>query len=79
MTTLRQRANIDMSNYAPAPARAQETNPQPPEDPTSSRNPMMLAAMPLAASTGDAFQRQFYGGTNIPTTRILPARNGGGA
>jgi hypothetical protein len=38
----------------------------------------MLASMPLMATTADAFQRQFYGGANVPTYRILPAKKGSG-
>jgi hypothetical protein len=36
----------------------------------------MVASMPLMASTGDAFQRQFYSTQNIPAQRILPAGKG---
>jgi len=49
-----------------------------PPDPTA-RSPFMLTSMPLMASTGDAFQRQFYGAGNLPQQRILPAKKGDGA
>jgi hypothetical protein len=37
----------------------------------------MLAPMPLMASTGDAFVRQFYSPSNLPQQRILPASSKG--
>lgn len=47
-------------------------------DPTA-RSPFMRASMPLMASTGDAFQRQFYTQNGLPQQRILPAKSKGGA
>jgi hypothetical protein len=38
----------------------------------------MLASMPLMATTADAFQRQFYGGSKVPTYRTLPVKKGSG-
>jgi hypothetical protein len=78
MATLRSAAQADMSGWEPAPSKAQAAVPQPPPDPTSSRNPNMLASMPLLASTNDALGRQFYGGASIPQYRILPVGNGVG-
>jgi len=43
------------------------------------RSSMMLASMPLMASTGDALERQFYGAGNLPMQRILPAKKGSGS
>jgi hypothetical protein len=40
-----------------------------------SRSPFMHASMPLVASTLDSFTRQFYNGSTVPQTRILPAGN----
>ena len=59
---------------APTTAAAPRT---PPTDPRTRRSANMLAPMPLIASTNDALTRQFYGGANVPTFRILPAKNGG--
>jgi hypothetical protein len=76
MASLKQAANVNMSGYKPAPAQPYSTPSRPPEPTTSVRNPNMLASMPLMATTADAFQRQFYGGANVPTYRILPAKRG---
>jgi hypothetical protein len=38
----------------------------------------MTASMPLMASTGDAFARQFYAENGLPSQRILPAKKGSG-
>jgi hypothetical protein len=77
MPTLKQAANYDMSGYKRVPEQAANKPPMTSHPATSSRNPTMLASMPLMASTADAFQRQFYGGENVPTYRTLPAGNGG--
>lgn len=83
MASLRRAANTDMRGWEPAPQQPQNATVSPPgsapDQATSTRAPNMLASMPLMASTGDAFQRQFYGGTNVPSYRILPAQRGGGA
>lgn len=50
----------------------------PEPDPTA-RSPYMRASMPLMASTGDAFARQFYAQNGLPSQRILPAKRGAGA
>jgi hypothetical protein len=34
----------------------------------------MTASMPLMATTGDAFVRQFYTNNGLPQQRILPAK-----
>jgi hypothetical protein len=72
MTTLRQSSNVNMDGWEPV---TPQTQPQPrsaPVDPRTLRNPQMLAPMPLLASSLDALSRQFYGGPNLPTYRILP-------
>jgi hypothetical protein len=76
MASLRQAANVNMQGWKPAPAQPPATPSRPPEPDTSTRNPTMLASMPLMATTADAFQRQFYGGANVPSYRILPAQRG---
>lgn len=58
--------------------QAQNTTPAPEQNPLA-RSPFMHAAMPLMASTADAFTRQFYGKGNLPSQRILPAKKGAGA
>lgn len=78
MASLRQAATANMEGYKPAPIQPIATPSRPPEPATSLRNPNMLASMPLMATTADAFQRQFYGGANVPTYRILPAKKGSG-
>jgi len=81
MPTIRASAKVNTQGWEPAPT-AVESAPQNPvsqvPDPTA-RSPFMLASMPLMASTGDAFPRQFYGGGNVPQQRILPAKRGAGA
>lgn len=51
----------------------------PPEPDPTARSPYMRASMPLMASTGDAFARQFYANNGLPSQRILPAKRGAGA
>jgi hypothetical protein len=80
MPTLKQASNANMKGWQPVPAPPPQavqkpTLPNPLNNPQ--RLPTMLSSMPLMASTADAFIRQFYGGTNVPKYRILPA--GGGA
>jgi hypothetical protein len=60
------------------PAAAQKPSAAPQQDPLA-RSPYMQASMPLMASTGDAFARQFYVPNGLPSQRILPAKRGGGA
>jgi hypothetical protein len=79
MASPKQAANMNMQGWQQGPSSAPKQPPNPPEPSTSLRHPNMLASMPLMASTGDAFQRQFYGGANVPTYRILPAKKGSGA
>jgi hypothetical protein len=74
------RPNLDGWRPAETPLQQEDNNqvnaPEP--DPTE-RSPYMLTSMPLMASTGDAFQRQFYSRASTPSQRILPAKRGGGA
>jgi hypothetical protein len=80
MPTLKQSSAVNMAGWQPvAPATSSQpakTAPAAPTDPRIMRDPRMLASMPLMASTGDAFYRQFYGGPNLPTFRILPVKGG---
>jgi hypothetical protein len=82
MPSVRQSGKVNLDGWRPAENAPQEgqkfkvTAPEP--DPTE-RSPYMLTSMPLMASTGDAFQRQFYSRANTPSQRILPAKRGGGA
>ena len=76
MPTLKQSRNVDLTQTIPLPPQApQMSTPAPPED-RESRRPNMSAAMPLMASTSDAFLRQFYGAGSTPSYRILPVRKG---
>jgi hypothetical protein len=74
MPTLKQSSAVNMAGWQPVAPRAASSQPAKtaPTDPSTRRNPQMLAAMPLMASTNDALTRQFYGGQNVPTFRILP-------
>jgi hypothetical protein len=82
MARMKVAARANMKGWEPAPMTPPVSAPRPtypnPRD-LPGRDPNMLASMPLGASTGDAFQRQFYGGANLPTQRILPAGGGGTA
>jgi len=76
MASLRQAARTNMQGYSPVPRQPDSQPQKPPEPMTPGRSPNMLAAMPEMASTADAFQRQFYGGSRVPTFRTLPAKRG---
>lgn len=78
MASPKQAARTDMQGWQPAAKQPQQHPPTPLEPSTSTRNPTMLASMPLMATTADAFQRQFYGGARVPSYRILPAKKGSG-
>ena len=71
--------NPDLTNMRQIPVPQTPDRPAaPPQDTHTGRAPNMLSSMPLMASTSDAFSRQFYGGTNVPAVRILPAKRGSG-
>lgn len=81
MPTLKQSSAVNMAGWQPVASPATSAQPakaalSSPVDPRNTRNPHMLASMPLMASTNDALTRQFYGGVNVPTFRILPVRGG---
>jgi hypothetical protein len=79
MPSIRQSAQVNLKDWQPAPQTPPQERPTPaPIDPQA-RSPYMLSSMPLMASTGDAFARQFYGHSNLPSQRILPAKRGAGA
>jgi hypothetical protein len=78
MPNINQLRNPDMNGWTPV-QMAQASTPSMPEiDRISNpnRSPFMRASMPLAASTNDALDRQFYNGASVPTYRILPAKRG---
>jgi len=81
MPSVRASARVNLKGWQPA-AGTLATDDQkailPEPDPTE-RSPFMRASMPLMASTGDAFARQFYVKNGLPQQRILPAKRGGGA
>jgi hypothetical protein len=67
-----------MANWTPVQNAPARTGIPAEPDPTD-RSPYMQASMPLMASTGDAFARQFYAKNGLPQQRILPAKRGAGA
>lgn len=77
MPTLKQSSAVNMAGWQPVAAQPASSQPKTaissPRDRRVMRNPQMLAPMPVAASTSDSLTRQFYGGLNVPTYRILPA------
>lgn len=82
MPTLKQSSAVNLAGWQPvatptATAQPAKTAISSPPDSRIKRNANMLASMPLMASTNDALTRQFYGGTNVPTYRILPAKRSG--
>jgi len=82
MPSIRASARPNMRGWQPAqnaPAGEDKTGNPPPEPDPNARSPFMRASMPLMASTGDAFARQFYAQNGLPQQRILPAKRGGGA
>jgi hypothetical protein len=82
MPSIKASAKPSLKGWEPAQNASAEggkkATPPPEPDPTA-RSPFMRASMPLMASTGDAFARQFYAQNGLPSYRILPAKRGGGA
>jgi hypothetical protein len=85
MATLKQLSQVNMQGWHRTPPGSAGATPshvptrppaQAPTGGTIPRSPYMLNSMPAMASTADSFQRQFYGGSAVPTYRILPPRNG---
>jgi hypothetical protein len=76
MPTIKQSAKPSMEGWdrTPPGAPAKAQTPAPLD--LLGRSPFMVASMPLMASTGDAFNRQFYSGQNLPQQRILPVGKG---
>lgn len=81
MPSVKQSARPDTKGWTPVSSPfTGAVNATPPAQPdTTGRSPFMAASMPLMASTGDAFTRQFYSKTGLPSQRILPAKRGAGA
>jgi hypothetical protein len=85
MATLKQASQANMQGWQRNPMQPVGATPSPaptgpppqlPNGGTIPRSPYMLSAMPTMASTVDALQRQFYGGSSLPVHRILPPKNG---
>ena len=78
MASLKQASRADMRGWERAPESTGSLRipSTPDESNTPGRNPNMLSSMPPGATTGDGLQRQFYGGGNVPTSRILPVARG---
>ena len=79
MPSIRQSQQVNMDGWTQNTAETPRTSAPLPESDPQAKSPFMHAAMPLMASTGDAFARQFYGGGNLPSFRTLPFKRGGGA
>jgi hypothetical protein len=72
MATIRQSRMVNMDDWRPVPA----PTPPPPlpsadDSQRNGRSPFMLSSMPSNASGNDGLNRQFYDGSNAPTTRIF--------
>lgn len=78
MATLRQAARVNMQGYQPVQPQRTLQPLIPPSNTAPARHPNMLASMPLMATTADAFQRQFYGGSKVPSYRVLPVKKASG-
>jgi hypothetical protein len=82
MPSIRTSARPNLKGWQPAQTtpsgEPQKHNPPPAPDPLA-RSPFMHASMPLMASTDDSLTRQFYGSSNLPQQRILPAKKGKGS
>jgi hypothetical protein len=61
----------DWKPVIPAPPPTPQGNSPDEDRQRDGRSPFMLSSMPFAASSNDGLQRQFYGGSNAPTTRIF--------
>jgi hypothetical protein len=79
MPPIRQSGNPSLRGWQRAPQTPQKEAQTPPPVAAPTRSALMLAAMPLMASTADAFTRQFYSQSNLPSQRILPAKRGAGS
>lgn len=81
MPSIRQSARPDTRGWeqAQTPSVTDKKAAPPPDPDPLQRSAFMSASMPLMASTGDAFARQFYTPSGLPQQRILPAKKGGGA
>ena len=81
MPSIRQSARPNIQGWTQPQARVssgQKPTPSPTPEPQQ-RSTLMLASMPLMASTADAFARQFYTPNGLPQQRILPAKKGSGS
>jgi hypothetical protein len=82
MPSVKQSARVNMDAWRPVdntPKQAEKGSSTPAPPDLNARSPYMLSSMPLMASTGDAFAKQFYSNANTPSQRIMPAKKGAGA
>lgn len=82
MPSIRASSRPNLAGWQPAqnaPAGLAITGNSPAQQSPLARSPYMQASMPLMASTGDAFARQFYAQNGLPSQRILPVGKGGRA
>lgn len=76
MPTIKASQNVDTKKLGPSIAPA-ATAKVPvltslPNQATAQQSPFMVSSMPSIASTADLFVRQFYNGSALPFSRILP-------
>jgi hypothetical protein len=76
MATIRQSRRVNMDGWKPAAASTPQSPPPDDDNQRTGRSPFMLSSMPFDATNNDGIQRQFYGGANAPTTRILTPTGG---
>jgi hypothetical protein len=72
MATIKQSRSVNMEGWTPT-LSTNTRQPTSPDEATqrTGRSPYMLSSMPYNASGHDGLTRQFYGGSNAPTTRIF--------
>ena len=74
MATIKQSRMVNMDGWTkgttPPPITPQSIPPAN-NSQRDGRSPYMLSSMPFAASGHDGLTRQFYSGSNAPTTRIF--------
>jgi hypothetical protein len=74
MATIRQSRTVNMEGWKPTASSNIRRDSPPDDTQRDGRSPYMLSSMPFAVSGNDGLNRQFYGGSNAPTTRIFPLR-----
>lgn len=81
MPSLRQSRQVSTRNYTPvdpAPMQAPAMATPTPEQNRQQISPFLHSSLPVYVSGSDVLQRQFYGSSNLPQHRTLPASTKGG-